>query len=111
MNIGDIGVLLYDTIIGRDLMKSLGLIVDFKNKALCWDDVTAPMNRTKLTNKKEFNVFFPFATEPKSVQNATEWVTKVMDAHYERANLADVVKCHCCYLGIRRGKAILNLLL
>ena len=51
MDIGDLGVLEYDMIIGRDLLKSLGIIIDFKHGVLRWDDVTIPMNRTKNKNK------------------------------------------------------------
>ena len=111
MDIGDLGVLEYDMIIGRDLMKSLGLIIDFKHEVLRWDDVTIPMNRTKIINKKEFNEIFQLATEPRTVQKATERVTKILDAHYEKANLVDVVKRHCCHLSTKRREAILNLLL
>ena len=111
MDIGDLGVLEYDMIIGRDLMKSLGLIIDFKHEVLRWDDVTIPMNRTKINNKKEFNEIFQLATEPRTVQKATERVTKILDAHYEKANLVDVVKRHCCHLSTKRREAILNLLL
>ena len=112
MDIGDLGVLEYDMIIGRDLLKSLGMIIDFKHGVLRWDDVTIPMNRTKNKNKnkKEFNEIFQLATEPKTVQQATERVTKILDANYEKANLADVVKRHCCHLSSKRREAILNLL-
>ena len=48
MDIGDLGVLQYDMIIGRDLMKSLNLIADFKHKIPHWGGITIPMkNRTK----------------------------------------------------------------
>ena len=112
MDIGDLGVLEYDMIIGRDLLKSLGMIIDFKHGVLRWDDVTIPMNRTKNKNKnkKEFNEIFQLATEPRTVQQATERITKILDANYEKANLADVVKRHCCHLSTKRREAILNLL-
>ena len=110
MDIGDLGVLEYDMIIGRDLLKSLGMIIDFKHGVLRWDDVTIPMNRTKNKNKKEFNENFQLATEPRTVQQATERITKILDANYEKANLADVVKRHCCHLSTKRREAILNLL-
>ena len=48
MDVGDIGVLDHDMIIGKDLMRSLGLIIDFRHKAHCWDDIIIPMNRIKL---------------------------------------------------------------
>ena len=66
-------------------MKSLGLIIDFKHEVLRWDDVTIPMNRTKIINRKEFNEIFQLATEPRTVQKATERVTKILDAHYEKS--------------------------
>ena len=98
-------------IIGRDLMKSLGLIIDFKHEVLRWDDITIPMNRTKINNRKEFNENFQLATEPRTVQKATEQVTKILDAHYGKANLVDVVKHHYCHLSTKRRQVILNLLL
>ena len=111
MDIGGLDVLEYDMIIDRDLMKSLKLIIDFKHEVLCRDEITIPINRTRLYNRKEFNAFFQLSTELKTVQKATEQVTKILDAHYEKANLADVVKCHCYHLSTKRRKAILNLLL
>ena len=54
------------------------------------------MKRTKIDSIKELNENFQLAIEPKTVQNATELVTQTLDAHYEIANLADLVKCHCC---------------
>ena len=33
----------YDVIIGQDLMKKLGMIVDFNKKNLIWDNVIVPM--------------------------------------------------------------------
>ena len=96
MDIRDLVILEYDMTVGRDLMKSLDLIIDCKYKALRWDDISIPMKRTKIDSIKELNENFQLAIEPKTVQNATELVTQTLDAHYEIANLADLVKCHCC---------------
>ena len=52
------------------------------------------MNRTKLTKnkRKELHAIFQLATEPKTVQQATERVSRILDASYEKANLVEVVK-------------------
>ena len=110
MDIGNIGVIKYGMIIDRVLMKSLDLIIDFEHKSLHYNDIDIPVNMTTLNNRKEFDENFQLATEPKIVQKATEWVTKNLDVHYEKTNLADVVKCHCCHPSIKSHVDILNLL-
>ena len=85
---------LYDMIIGRDLLQALKVIIDFEYQVIRWDDVSIPMNRTKLTKnkRKELHAIFQLATEPNTVQQATERVSCILDASYEKANLVEVVK-------------------
>ena len=97
-------VLVYDMIIGQDLLKALKMIINFVHELIEWEDSQIPMNRTKLagtSNKKKLNIIF---------QLATARVTKILDAHYERANLVDVVEKHCCYLSKERRGKILRVL-
>ena len=77
MGSGKLEELDYDMIIGRDLLQALKVIIDFKYQVIRWDDVSIPMNRTKLTKKKrkELYAIFQLATEPKTVQQATERVS------------------------------------
>ena len=44
------------------------------------------MNRTKLAKNKskELHAIFQLATEPKTVQQATEQVSRILDASYKR---------------------------
>ena len=51
----NLSVLGHDMIISRDLMVFLGMIIDFKDKALHWDYVTIQKNRTNLYNENKFN--------------------------------------------------------
>ena len=44
------------------------------------------------------HAIFQLAAEPKTVQQATERVSRILDASYEKANLVEVVKKHCCHL-------------
>ena len=52
------------------------------------------MNQTKLTKKKrkELHAIFQLAMETKTVQQATERVSCILDASYEKTNLVEVVK-------------------
>ena len=44
----------YDSIIGRELMSKLGIIIDFKNQTLEWDDMAAPMKTANAEPPSEF---------------------------------------------------------
>ena len=67
-------------------LQALKLIIDFEYQVIRWDDVSIPMNRTKLTKKekkrKELHAIFQLATEPKTVQQATERFSRILDASY-----------------------------
>ena len=52
MDSGKLEELGYDMIIGRNLLQVLEVIIDFEYQVIRWDDVSIPMNRTKLTKKK-----------------------------------------------------------
>ena len=73
MDSGKLEELGYDMIIGKDLLQALKVIIDFEYQVIRWDDVSIPMNRTKLTKlskkkRKELHAIFQLATEPKTVQ-------------------------------------------
>ena len=52
MDSGKLEELGYDMIIGRDLLQALKIIIDFEYQVIGWDDVSIPMNRTKLTKNE-----------------------------------------------------------
>ena len=52
MDSGKFEELGYDMIIGRDLLQIPSVIIDFEYQIIKWDDVSIPMNRTKLTKNK-----------------------------------------------------------
>ena len=68
--------------IGSDLIKSLGLIIDFKHESMCWDKITMVINRTKLNDTKELNKNFQSTIEPKRVQKANELGRKFSGTNY-----------------------------
>ena len=68
MDNGKLEELSYDMIIGRDLLLSLGMIIDFKYSVIHWGENNIPMNRTNLAknDQKELNAIFQLATESKA---------------------------------------------
>ena len=102
----------YDMIIGRDLLFSLEMIIDFKYSVIRWGENDIPMNRTKLAyhDRKELNEIFQLATESKAAKEATNRVTKILDAHYEKANIVETIKKNCSHLSDKKQQQIINLL-
>ena len=102
----------YDMIIGRDLLQALKMTIDFEYQVIKWEGTSVPMNKTKLakSRKKELHAIFQLATEPKTVQEATNRVSRILDAKYDKANLVEVVKNYCKHLSVDRQSAILKLL-
>ena len=102
----------YGMIIGRDLLQALKMTIDFEYQVIKWEGTSVPMNKTKLakSKKKELHAIFQLATEPKTVQEATARVSRILDAKYDKANLVEVVKNNCKHLSVERQSEILNLL-
>ena len=100
MDSGKLEELGYDMIIGRDLLQALKVIIDFEYQVIRWDDVSIPMNRTKLSknNRKELYAIFQLATEPKMIQQDSERISFILDILSEKAHLVEVEKNHFCYL-------------
>ena len=75
----DIG---YDMIIGRDLMKELGLVIDFNKLAVVWEGTSIPMrdyHKLGKLNKMELNAVIQRSHEPIATQEATERMVKILE--------------------------------
>ena len=112
MDNGKLEELGYDMIIGRDSLFSLGMIIDFKYSVIRWGENDIPMNRTKLAknDRKELNEIFQLATESKAAKEATNRVTQILDAHYEKANIVETISKNCSHLSNNKQQQIINLL-
>ena len=69
----------YGMIIGKDLLLSIGMIIDFEYSVIRWGENNIPMNRTKLArnDRKELNAIIQLATESKAAKEATNRVTQI----------------------------------
>jgi RNase H-like domain found in reverse transcriptase/Reverse transcriptase (RNA-dependent DNA polymerase)/Integrase zinc binding domain len=77
---------LYDMIVGRDLLRELGIKIDFSTNTVEWDEAIIPMKPENATIEKAF-----YVQDSTAVDEATERIKGILDAKYEAADLDDVV--------------------
>jgi hypothetical protein len=75
-------------LIGTDLLKTLGIIIDFKSQQIHWDDASMPFkNRDAIVDTTSMNVHdedIPAVTE------SMKHIKHILDAKYEMANLLEI---------------------
>ena len=77
----------YDVIIGRDILHKLGIVLDFQNKTINWNDYVAQMKDPLSRADIDYAVLDSYA-----VQSETERIKRILDAKYEKANLVEVTE-------------------
>jgi len=77
----------YDMILGRDVLSGLGIKIDFANNLMEWDSVAIPMKEADANICEAFNL-----QEPARVISATDRFKGILEAKYEKADLAEVAK-------------------
>ena len=103
----------YDIIIGRDLLAALGMIMDYKQRQILWDNASTMMHnwqsdlsyeeaeeqlKQQLLSIRELNA-----------ADATSRVTQILDAKYEKADLRQVVDS-CTNLKTKHKRMLYKLL-
>ena len=81
-HVTDMSKLNYDMIIGTDLLKELGMIIDYKLKVVHWDQVAIPMKNRETTVQEACPMLADLEAGP--VQQATQRMKNILDAKYER---------------------------
>jgi len=101
----------YDMIIGIETMQDLGIILDFSNNQITLDGATIPMRPLRsCMDQKVLNNLFKEFIEPSSTKEATERITRILDAKYEKADLPKVVQDNCAHLSQNQQRDLLKLL-
>ena len=83
------------------MMKIIGLDLLFSESVMTWDDVRVPMkdfSTIKKSTEKEANVLYTDLDESQAVQNMSRRTTRILDAQYQRANLAEYLEEECAEL-------------
>ena len=76
----------YDMIIGRDLLLTLGIRIDFDTASMTWNDVSVPMKSTKEVRADSYHV-----QDTGKTKESMERVKRILDAKYEPADLPEIV--------------------
>ena len=75
----------YDIIIGRDLLRELGIVLDFNRETIIWGDGEVPMKPRDATAETHF-----FVDEPDGLLEEADRMSKILDAKYSKADLKQV---------------------
>ena len=102
-------------IVSTETMKELGIVLDFKAKAIRIDEITLPMRNINhlqghsiLGMLKHNN---SLAKEPISMQDATRCAIRILDAKYNKADLQSIVENNCKHLSADQQNMLLQLLM
>ena len=72
----------YDMIIGRDLLKTMGLIIDLKNRLLTWGNHCTVMKPSSVFANDSYSINDPTGVNKLIGQMAGDEYKKVLDAKY-----------------------------
>ena len=75
----------HDMIIGRDILQGLGIKFDFTDLTIEWDGAVIPMRDSDSMSCEAFYIH-----EPEAVEAETDRIRGILDAKYEKADLAEV---------------------
>jgi hypothetical protein len=109
-------VQVYDLIIGKQTMHDLGVKLDFQEKTTTIDKILLPMRnianlqlKPRITRALRENICF--AQEPISTRSTTKRMVKILDAKYEKADLAAIIRGNCSHLTASDREKLLSVLL
>ena len=79
-------LLKYDLILFKDILHKLGIIFNFKNKTINWQEVSISMKSPNCTAKEFFII-----KKSRPVRNATKSIKLIFDAEYKKINLKSII--------------------
>ena len=85
-------------IIGRDVMKTLGLIIDFENELITWGKYHANMKPSSVSVNDSYSIDDPRGVDELVGRMAGDNYKKILDAKYEKADIEKTVSERCAHL-------------
>ena len=76
----------YNVIFGENLLRELGIQLDFPNNFIGWQDTNLPMKPIDCKVRTYFTI-----QDGKNIRNATKRIKKLLEANYKKANLKKIV--------------------
>ena len=77
----------YNAILGRDILREIGLVIDFYAEIVCWNNSVIDMKPPDCTQETLY-----FLNDTAKIAEDTERMSKILDAEYAPADLHEVVK-------------------
>ena len=99
----------YDAIIGRDLLSELGIIIDFKNSTLEWNDNNIPMRESSCTYTDSYAIDDPPGVDEMVSRVSGDNLKTILDAKYKKADLNKIINDNYTHLTGSQRRALLRL--
>ncbi len=108
----------FDLILGSNIMKDLGIDLDFWTKEITLDEISLPMRDiNKLTTRAQIerswllnnSIYQEKTKEPQSSLQATKCLIQILDAKYEKVDLRAITE-NCTHLSDPDKQKLLELL-
>eukprot|EP00957_Ditylum_brightwellii_P156560 11915770-Ditylum_brightwellii.AAC.1 len=89
-------------ILGQDILKSLGIILDHATETITWDDASIPMKTTSAQPAESLHI-----KDPKEINNMVRQIAgdkykTILKAKYEKADLKKEVDDNCLQLNSKQ---------
>ena len=94
----------YDLFLGRDILHELGIIFNFENKTITWQEVSISMKPPNCTAKEFFVI-----KESRLVRIATKWIKQIFDVESKKITLKSIIM-NLHYLRDKDKNTLLELL-
>jgi hypothetical protein len=83
----------YDTIMGMDLMTSIGITVDCEQRCIRWGGTENPLKtRNILSDDDILHMLYNAANEPDTLQEAEKRQKRILDADYRKVEVDTFVQ-------------------
>ena len=75
----------YDVILGQDVLSKLGIVLDFEQQLVWWDNKIVKMSPTECTQETSY-----FVNNTPDIAAETDHMSNILDAKYQPADLDKV---------------------
>lgn len=99
----------YDAIIVQDLLLELGIIIDFKNSTLEWNDNNVAMRESSCTYADSYAIDDPPDVENMVSQVSGDNIKTILDAKYKKADQNKIINENYTHLTGSQRRALLRL--
>ena len=94
----------YDLILGPEILRELGINLNFSNNTTNWNDTSIPMKPVHNSTRTHFAI-----SDSKRVASETKRIKKILDAKYEKADINKLIN-DLNYLNTDKKSKLLKLL-